>query len=97
MLNKVEQYFSRNLTEVSVHLNEYRRHLLPLGYQHAERTLSSQCNQTTDCQFCIFMYQFSGVTPTWPNQVASTKISVAMAPKLVATGRAGSFVLRCIL
>ena len=93
MLNGAEQYFSRNLSEVSVRLNEYRRHLLILSLWYISRgPYHFSTIQTINYLFRFFKYQFfcgRQLGDYFPNQVASTKILVSMAPKVVAAWRVG--------
>lgn len=59
MLNGAEQYFSRNLNEVSVHLNEYRQHLLIFSLWYISRgPYHFSTIQTIHYLFCFFTYQF---------------------------------------
>ena len=59
----------------------------PLGYQQ-RRPYHFSTIQTIDYHFRFFKYQLSVVVGDYfPNRVASTKILVAMAPKVVAAWR----------
>ena len=86
MFSKGDQHFSRNLTEVKRLLKSISTtppHLFSLGYQHRGLYLFSAI-QTTDNQFPIFKYQFSGVANLADSSILVPKF-VAMAPEVVAT------------
>ena len=87
MLSRAEQYFRRN-----VRLNEYIDDIFssfPAG-KSAERTLSFQYNSDNRLSYSFLQVSIScgrQLGDYFPNQVASTKILVAMVPKVVAAWR----------
>ena len=87
VLNGAEQYFSRNLNEVSVHLNEYRQHLLIFSLWYISR------GPYHFRQFIIFFVssRISFLSsPTWQLCSESSRqhlILVGMAPKVVTAWR----------